>query len=135
MRLSRLAISNFRNFQSVDIALSNHALFVGENQVGKSNLIHAIRLVLDASLSDSSRQLRLEDFWDGLPRPLSKDDQIEIGEGIVNSAPQEFELPVSLDVIGGLEVGTIAERSTSRDLVSLSATRVQFFVIRIRFAA
>jgi putative ATP-dependent endonuclease of OLD family len=78
MRLSRLAISNFRNFQSVDIALSNHALFVGENQVGKSNLIHAIRLVLDASLSDSSRQLRLEDFWDGLPRPLSKGDQIEI---------------------------------------------------------
>jgi putative ATP-dependent endonuclease of OLD family len=78
MRLSRLSISNFRNFQSVDIALSNHAIFVGENQVGKSNLIHAIRLVLDASLPDSSRQLRMEDFWDGLPRPLSKDDQIEI---------------------------------------------------------
>ena len=45
MRLSRFAISNFRNFQSVDIALSNHAIFVWENQVGKSNLIHAILAV------------------------------------------------------------------------------------------
>jgi putative ATP-dependent endonuclease of the OLD family len=78
MRLSRLQIINFRNFQSIDIALSNHAIFVGENKVGKSNLIHAIRLVLDPSLPDSMRQLRIEDFWDGLPKPLSKDDRIEI---------------------------------------------------------
>jgi putative ATP-dependent endonuclease of OLD family len=78
MRLSRLNISNFRNFESVDIVLSRHAIFVGENQVGKSNLIHAIRLVLDGSLPDSLRQLRIEDFWDGLPRPLPKDSRIEV---------------------------------------------------------
>ena len=78
MHLSRLRIANFRNFQNINVSLSNHAIFVGENQVGKSNLIYAIRLVLDASLPDSMRQLRIEDFWDGLPRPLSKDDRIEI---------------------------------------------------------
>jgi putative ATP-dependent endonuclease of OLD family len=78
MRLSRLNIVNFRNFQSIDIRLSVHVNFVDENKVGKSNLIHAIRLVLDPSLSDSVRQLRLEDFWDGLDRPLSNDDRIEI---------------------------------------------------------
>ena len=49
MRLSRLQIENFRNFDSVDIRLSDHAIFVGENKVGKSNLIHAVRLVLDPS--------------------------------------------------------------------------------------
>lgn len=44
---------------------------MGENKVGKSNLIHALRLVLDPTLPDSARQLKMEDFWDGLPRPLS----------------------------------------------------------------
>lgn len=73
MRLSRVQIANFRNFQSIDVALSQHAIFVGENKVGKSNLIYAIRLILDASLPDSLRQLRIEDFWDGVPRPLSKE--------------------------------------------------------------
>jgi superfamily I DNA/RNA helicase len=33
-----------------------------ENRVGKSNLLHAIRLVLDPSLSNAARWLRREDF-------------------------------------------------------------------------
>lgn len=78
MRLSRIRISNFRNFSGVDVALGRNAVIVGENKVGKSNLMHALRLVLDPSLPDSARSLREEDFWDGLPRPLTKDDRIEI---------------------------------------------------------
>ena len=38
--------------------------FVG-NVVGKSNLLFAIRLVLDPTLPNSVRQLELSDFWDG----------------------------------------------------------------------
>ena len=37
-----------------------------------------MRLILDPSLPDSARQLRLDDFWDGLERPLKVDDVIEI---------------------------------------------------------
>ncbi len=94
MRLSRLQIANFRNFQSIDIPLSQHAIFVGENKVGKSNLIYAIRLVLDPSLPDSFRQLRIEDFWDGLPRPLSKDDRIEISVEIADFKEDPKQLAV-----------------------------------------
>lgn len=78
MRISRIQIKNFRNFRKLDIALSEHAVIVGENRVGKSNLIYALRLILDPSLPDSSRQLKDEDFWDGLPRPLKKSDIISI---------------------------------------------------------
>lgn len=78
MRLSRIHIENFRNFQVLDIALGEHAVIVGENKIGKSNLLHALRLVLDPSLPDSARQLREEDFWDGVSRPLKKDDRILI---------------------------------------------------------
>ncbi len=78
MRISRLSIQNFRNFKAIDLSLDRHAVIVGENRVGKTNLLFAMRLVLDPTLPDSSRQLRLEDFWDGLDRPLGADDRIEI---------------------------------------------------------
>jgi putative ATP-dependent endonuclease of OLD family len=76
MRISRLQINNFRNFAEVDIKLGENAVIVGENKIGKSNLLYALRLILDPSLPDSARKLRSEDFWDNLPRPLGKDDRI-----------------------------------------------------------
>jgi putative ATP-dependent endonuclease of OLD family len=78
MRLSRIQITNFRNFKEIDVALSDHAVVVGENKIGKSNLVYALRLLLDPTLPDSARQLREEDFWDGLDRPLSRDCEIRI---------------------------------------------------------
>src|SRR5437016_14275862 len=78
MRLSKIRIENFRNFKLLDVRLSEHAVIVGENKIGKSNLLYALRLVLDPSLPDSARQLRQEDFWDGVPRPLTKDNRILI---------------------------------------------------------
>ena len=78
MRISRIKIRNFRNFENLDVALGESAVIVGENGVGKSNLIHALRLILDPTLPDSARQLRNEDFWDGLDRPLTAEDRIEI---------------------------------------------------------
>ena len=66
MYLSRIKIANFRNFSLLDVELAGNVVVVGENRVGKSNLLYALRLVLDASLSDSARHLSLSDFWDGL---------------------------------------------------------------------
>ncbi len=78
MRISRIIIKNFRNFKSLDVKLGEHAVVLGENKVGKTNLLFALRLILDPSLPDSARRLRLEDFWDGLERPLKKEDEIEM---------------------------------------------------------
>ena len=78
MHISRIQIENFRNFASLDVNLAEHAVIVGENRIGKSNLLHALRLVLDPSLPDSARNLRDEDFWDGLERPLGADTRILI---------------------------------------------------------
>jgi putative ATP-dependent endonuclease of OLD family len=65
VRLAKLSIRNFRNFQAVDIALAGNIVLLGENRVGKSNLLFAVRLVLDSTLPDAARQLKLTDFWDG----------------------------------------------------------------------
>lgn len=71
MYLSKLSIRNFRNFQSIDIALAGNVVLLGENRVGKSNLLFAIQLILDPTLPDSARQLKLTDFWDGGPADYS----------------------------------------------------------------
>lgn len=78
MKLHRLEIRNFRNFKHLDLRIGQHAVIVGENKVGKSNLLFALRLILDPSLPDSLRQLRQEDFWDGMSTPRSAEDRIEI---------------------------------------------------------
>lgn len=77
MHLSRIRIENFRNFSLLDVQLSGNVVVVGENRVGKSNLLYALRLILDASLPDAARQLTTSDFWDGL-ETLGPDDKIII---------------------------------------------------------
>ena len=94
MRISRIQIENFRNFAKLDIALGENAVIVGENKIGKSNFLYALRLVLDPSLPDSARKLREEDFWDGLERPLSEDDRITISVDIAEFEDDENQLAV-----------------------------------------
>lgn len=67
MFISRLVVRNFRNFEFVDVSLnSGVTCIVGENNSGKTNLFHAIRLAVDANLSSYHRNLSLEDFTDDL---------------------------------------------------------------------
>lgn len=77
MKLTRTCIKNFRNFSEIDIALDGNVVIVGENRVGKSNLLYALRLIFDPSLPDSARQLGQGDFWDGLGEPL-EDEKITV---------------------------------------------------------
>jgi len=63
LHISRLEIENFRNFVALEVdPFPSNAVIVGENGIGKSNLLSAIRLVLDPALPDAARQLRPEDF-------------------------------------------------------------------------
>lgn len=77
MKLKRIHVHNFRNFHDLDITLDGDAVIVGENRVGKSNLLYALRLIFDPSLPDSARQLGRGDFWDGLGESLD-DEKITV---------------------------------------------------------
>ena len=66
VRISRVEISNFANFSEIDVQTGASIVVVGENQVGKSNFIRALQLILDPTLSERDRHLGLEHFWDGL---------------------------------------------------------------------
>jgi putative ATP-dependent endonuclease of OLD family len=66
LRISRVKITNFANFQALNVSTGDSLVLVGENKAGKSNFIRALQLVLDPGLSERDRLLSLDQFWDGL---------------------------------------------------------------------
>lgn len=50
MLLKGLRVENFRNFEFAEIDLSNQNVIFGMNDVGKTNLLHAIRFLLDRDI-------------------------------------------------------------------------------------
>jgi putative ATP-dependent endonuclease of OLD family len=63
MYISRIVIRNFRNFELLDVPISPGATcLIGENNTGKSNLLFALRLAIDANLSSTYRLLSENDI-------------------------------------------------------------------------
>lgn len=63
MRISRIVIRNFRSFEHLDVPVAEGTTcIIGENNTGKTNLLHAIRLCIDANLSSSYRALMPNDI-------------------------------------------------------------------------
>lgn len=63
MLLKKLYIKGFRNFREVSVNFNEHSLMIGANDVGKTNLIYALRLLLDRSFSDYDYELAESDFF------------------------------------------------------------------------
>ena len=64
MYLSRIYIKNYRNFHEINVRLgAGVTCIIGENNTGKTNLFHALRLVLDNGLSSVYRQLQEQDLF------------------------------------------------------------------------
>lgn len=74
----QIHIENFRNFHSVDFCLGEKQVLIGENAVGKSNLLYALQLILDPTLSEKDRMLEESDFWDGIDNPMDNGHYILI---------------------------------------------------------
>lgn len=63
MILSFIRLKGFRNFKNAKINLSKKSLIIGANDVGKTNLLWAIRLLLDRGLSDYDIEPQDSDFY------------------------------------------------------------------------
>ena len=63
MKISEVKIKGFRNFKDETIKFKNHSLIMGENDIGKSNLIYALRILLDRSLSELDIEPLDSDFY------------------------------------------------------------------------
>lgn len=54
MKFTHLALENWRNFRSVDVALGDRVFIVGPNAAGKTNLLDALRFLRDVTAAEGS---------------------------------------------------------------------------------
>lgn len=66
MKISNVHLIGFRNFADSSINFKDNTLIIGSNDIGKSNLLHALRILLDKSLSEADLEPNEMDFHIGL---------------------------------------------------------------------
>ena len=92
MYISRVYIRNFRNFKEFDLYIPNGEplTIIGGNNTGKTNLLKALRLVLDANMPPWEKQLETEDFsWSLGDSPWKKGEEIVITITLSSVKPGE----------------------------------------------
>lgn len=50
MEFVSIRIKNFRNFEDIELDLSNKNIFFGLNDVGKTNFLYALRYMFDKDI-------------------------------------------------------------------------------------
>ena len=95
--ISRVVINNFRNFRFTDVKLGHKQVIIGENNVGKTNFLRAIQLILDPTLSDEDRMLQESDFNDSIDNPMENKKEILIEVYIDNFEQNKTILTVFQD--------------------------------------
>ncbi|MFK4389880.1 putative ATP-dependent endonuclease of OLD family [Peribacillus frigoritolerans] len=73
MLIQWIRIKGFRNFDDETINLANQTLIIGANDVGKTNLIYALRILFDRNLSDKDLELYDSDY-----NVFTKSESVEI---------------------------------------------------------
>lgn len=63
MKIKSIYIKGFRNFKESTIAFSEKSVIIGSNDIGKTNLLFAMRLLLDKSLSEAAIEPKDTDFY------------------------------------------------------------------------
>ncbi|MGC1121344.1 MAG: AAA family ATPase [Candidatus Methanofastidiosia archaeon] len=64
MKIRRIQVRNFRNLRDIEIFPSNTTVIIGENCTGKSNLIYALRLLLDPDAKRLELEISEDDIND-----------------------------------------------------------------------
>ncbi|GHW15750.1 AAA family ATPase [Vibrio parahaemolyticus] len=62
MKIEQVHVVNYRNFSDAVVNFSASTLIIGANDVGKTNLVHGIRLLLDKSFSERDIEPSETDF-------------------------------------------------------------------------
>ena len=90
MQISRVVIRNFRSFEHLDVRiLAGTTCVIGENNSGKTNFLHAIRLCIDAGLSSTYRSLAPNDIHSTVD--IAHPEQVLIGLEITDFAGKTNE--------------------------------------------
>ncbi|EFB4676138.1 AAA family ATPase [Escherichia coli] len=102
MEISSLKLKGFRNFKDALINFNYNTLIIGSNDIGKSNMLHSLRILLDKSLSESEIEPDELDFHleNGTPceeieiivhfKDINEDAVLSILKGNVSDSGESF---------------------------------------------
>lgn len=62
MKIEKVRIKGFRNFEDEEIFFQEKTLIIGANDVGKTNLLYALRLLFDKSINEHDLELTDSDY-------------------------------------------------------------------------
>jgi predicted ATPase len=106
MRISRLKLTNWKNFPQVDVSLQYRVFIVGPNASGKSNLLDAIRFLRDIVKQGGGLQEAVFGLRDGVSSircvAARKNSDISVGIVINNEKDQpEWDYELTFNQTGG----------------------------------
>lgn len=129
MRIVRVHIENFRGVRQADIELDGTAVFLGDNNTGKSTVLEAIELAIGADRLSRTQAIDEHDFFGG-------DYQARDGEAgkkiVVEVVVSELDDQLCTKFRNNLEFWRPATKDVAADLVAAAAPGTKP-AVRIRF--
>ncbi|RCV62898.1 putative ATP-dependent endonuclease of the OLD family [Methanophagales archaeon] len=96
MKIRKFEIRNFRNLRNIEVYPAHTTIFIGENNAGKSNLLYALRLLLDPEAKRLESGISEEDINDlakdvtNLLSPLIPSGQGEVSIAVATEDPSQL---------------------------------------------
>ncbi len=127
MYISRIRLSNWRNFKAIDISLKERTFIIGANATGKSNLLDAFRFLRDIVRSGGGLQAAVQQRG-GVSRirclNVRKDTVVRIGIEVSEFGKEEYswkyDLEFNVNPRGKRDCYIVAETLFQRDECLLS---------------
>lgn len=91
MRIQKIIVQNYRNLDEFEIILDKFNLIIGENNIGKSNLLNAINLVLNPLRYVRNFDVVQKDFQDITKPIIIQIKATELEQGITNELTEEYD--------------------------------------------
>jgi putative ATP-dependent endonuclease of OLD family len=109
LKIYSVSIENFRGIRSAKLLLPDHAVFIGDNNTGKSSVLEAIDLVLGPDRLNRRPPVDEHDFFEGKYLPAAPSD-----EGIPTDEIEEAQIVEAPKITIDVTVVDLSEEQEAR---------------------
>ncbi|WP_077147840.1 ATP-dependent endonuclease [Sphingopyxis sp. KK2] len=111
MKIYAVSIENFRGISSAKLVLPDHAVFIGDNNTGKSSVLEAIDLALGPDRLSRRPPVDEHDFFEGKYLPLAA---APAAEGAVADEAEEKPVAEAPKIIVEVTIAGLSEEQEAR---------------------
>ncbi|VEL97242.1 putative ATP-dependent endonuclease of OLD family [Alteromonas sp. 76-1] len=133
MKIDNVKLVGFRNFKDISVRFNDRTLIIGSNDVGKTNLLYALRLLLDKSLSDRDIEPVLTDFY------INRDGE-QSGSFTINIYFSKVTEDAVLSILKGhvsdngtCVISMVADRATLEYQIYIGCSEDELELVQSRF--